>query len=116
MPPWFHQRLSGSFTVLSEDADGVRAFMTLSPAGCLDFAYAHPRAMVAGLADAIYDGIIEKAQNPRLSRLHAEASHYARRFLTRRGWSIAGAFEETVGDATFEPVEMEFHLAPNAER
>lgn len=60
--------------------------MTLGDDGYLDFAYVSPPMMGSGLAGAIYDAIEAQARKAGMNVLSTEASHLARRFLTRRGW------------------------------
>lgn len=115
MPSWFTERLSASLALLAEDEDGPAAFMALTTDGCLDFAYAHPRVMGQGVGDALHGEIVARARAMGLSRLHAEASHYARRFLFRHGWTVTRAFKKRKNGAVFDQVEMELRLAPRSE-
>lgn len=115
MPSWFPQRLSAGLALLAEDEHGPAAFMVLTPSGCLDFAYAHPRVMGQGAADALHDEIVARARGMGLSKLHAEASQYARRFLSRHGWTVARLFQTERNGTVFNQAEMELRLPPQSE-
>ena len=61
--------------------------MTLKADGCIDLAYVAPDAIGQGVAKALYDAILAEAVAVGIPRLHAEASHLARAFFERQGWS-----------------------------
>ena len=76
-------------TVRVAERDGVVVgFMTLRADGCIDLAFVAPAAMGQGVAGALYEAILAEASRLGLSRLHAEASHLARPFFARRGWTV----------------------------
>ncbi len=76
-------------TVLVAERDGaVLGFMSLSAEGCIDLAYVAPEAIGRGIGRALYDAIVREALRLGLTRLETEASHYFRRLLARRGWSV----------------------------
>lgn len=76
-------------TVLVAERDGqVIGFMTLTAEGCIDLAFVTPDHIGRGVAKQLYDAILAEAEGRGLASLHTEASHLARAFFERQGWSV----------------------------
>ena len=73
---------------VAEEGGRVIGYMSLTPDGHLDTAFVLPEAMGKGVAAALYDPLLAKAQALGLRRLTVHANEYSGRFLGRRGWRI----------------------------
>lgn len=85
--PW-RARLKSQASFVAERDGAVVGFMTLKPDGCIDLAFVAPDAMGSGVAKRLYERILAEAAASGLRRLHTEASHLARPFFQRQGWSV----------------------------
>ena len=68
--------------------------MAVEPGGYLDLAFVLPEYIGRGVAKALYCEVLEWADKEGLDRLTVHASHQARRFFLRQGWTID--YAETV--------------------
>ncbi|XBQ15512.1 MAG: GNAT family N-acetyltransferase [Oceanicaulis sp.] len=82
------ERLRGQWIVMAQDAAGPAGFFTLTAKGEIDFAYVRPDRKGDGLAGRLYDGVIAEARRRGLETLTVQASHIARRFFEKRGWTL----------------------------
>lgn len=79
----------GRITLVAVDDDDLPlAYGDLEADGHIDFLYASPEAAGTGAAAAVYGQLEETARAWGLSRLYAEASEAARRFLEKRGFLV----------------------------
>ena len=85
--PW-RARLKSQASFVAERDGAVVGFMTLKPDGCIDLAFVAPEAMGTGVARRLYERLLAEAAAMELRRLHTEASHLARPFFERQGWSV----------------------------
>ncbi len=106
------ERFAGQHLFLASDADGPCAFMTLTDAGYLDFAYALPRAAGQGAATKIYKSLEKFARKQGHERLTSDISMAALEFFERRGWRILTRNAIERGDVTLHNYGMEKVLAP----
>ena len=81
-------RLADGRTWVAETGATLQGFATLTRAGHLDLLFVRPGAWGAGVAGALYDRLLDDARDLGLTRLTTDASHLARRFLERRGWTV----------------------------
>lgn len=89
MEDWMPERLGQGTTWLAEATTGeIRGFITLRDDGHLDLFFVHAEEMGQGAAARLYDALLAEARSRGLPRLTTHASHYARRFLERRGWHV----------------------------
>ena len=84
----FAARVSGQTVLVAEDEHGAAGFFTLSQDGLLDLAHVRPDRKGDGLAVRLHDAVLTEARRQGLSELRVEASHLARRFLEKQGWSL----------------------------
>lgn len=84
-------RLRTQSTLVAERDGRVIGFMTLRPDGYIDLAFVAPEFIGRGVAKRLYDAIHEEAMTLGLRRLYSEASHLARPFFERQGWSVVRA-------------------------
>lgn len=84
----WHERVSGMFTLVAEDASGLCGFMTLETDGHIDLAYVRPDLIGKGVAKRLYAQIEDRAYELGISLLYSEASHLARPFFEKHGWSL----------------------------
>lgn len=87
---------------VAEGPEGVEGFMAMEPQGHIDLAFVRPRQMGRGLAQALYECLLERARDAGLSRLTTDASHLARRFFAKNQWQVE--YPETI---TRDGVEIE---------
>ena len=71
-----------------DEADAPVAFADLKPDGLIHFLYCAPEAAGRGVATQLYGVVEARAREAGLSRLTAEASEAAKRFLIRRGFVL----------------------------
>ena len=81
-------RLKSQTVFVAERQGRVVGFMTLTAEGCIDLAYVAPDAIGQGIGKALYDSILSEAAKSGVPRLTTEASHLARAFFKRQGWSV----------------------------
>lgn len=86
-PPW-RERLKSQTSFVAERDGAIVGFMTLKPDGCVDLAFVAPDAMGTGVARQLHERLLAKAASMGLRRLNTEASHLARPFFERQGWSV----------------------------
>lgn len=110
-PSGWHQRLASQTALVAERNGRLVGFMTLTSEGCIDLAYVAPDALGQGVGKALYDAILAEAIRRGIPRLHAEASHLARAFFERRGWSVVKAQTVTREGVAIPNFVMEKTLA-----
>lgn len=79
---------------VAEDEAKPVGFIAVEPDGYLDLAFVLPEYIGRGVAKALYSEVLEWAYTEDLDRLTVHASHQARRFFLRQGWTVDDA--ETV--------------------
>jgi len=82
------QRLAGQAVYVAEDERGLAGFFTLRPDGELDMAYVRPDRKGDGLAKRLLDAVIAQGRCWGLEKLTVQASHIARRFFEKHGWTL----------------------------
>ncbi|MAP48664.1 MAG: hypothetical protein CMH90_04195 [Oceanicaulis sp.] len=98
------ERLSGQIILVAEDDQGLAGFFTLTPEGELDMAYVRPDRKGDGLAGWLHAAILDEARRRDMTTLTVQASHIARKFFEKHGWTL-------VQTQTVRPngVEMQNH-------
>lgn len=81
------ERLQGYRTWVAEVGDVPVGFVSLGEGGHLELLFVLPECMGRGVAGTLYDAFVGHARALGLTRLDTDASHLARRFLRRRGWT-----------------------------
>lgn len=104
-------RLSGQITHVIESEGRIGGFMSLTRAGHLDMAFVLPHLMGTGVADRLYAAQESAARDLGLERITTEASHLARSFFLRHGWTELGAQKARSNGHDIENFAMEKHLA-----
>ena len=84
----FLKRVRGQTVLVAEDDSGLSGFFTLTRDGLLDLAFIRPDRKGDGLASRLHDAILIEARLQGLSTLSVDASHLARRFLEKQGWTL----------------------------
>ena len=97
-------RLKSQTVFVAERHGCVVGFMTLTAEGCIGLAYVVPDAIGQGIGKALYDAILSEAEIIGLPKLTAEASHLARAFFKRQGWSVVESQTVTRGDDVAIPI------------
>ena len=82
------KRLKSQTVFVAERQGRVVGIMTLTAEGCIGMAYVAPDAIGQGIGKALYDAILSEAEIIGVPKLTAEASHLARAFFERQGWSV----------------------------
>ncbi len=91
-------RLKSQSVFVAERNGRVVGFMTLAAEGYIDLAFVAPDAIGQNIGKALYDAILAEALRIGVPKLHAEASHQARPFFERQGWSVVKSQTVTRGD------------------
>ena len=110
-PPW-RARLRSQASFVAERDGAIVGFMTLKPDGCIDLAFVAPQAMGTGVARQLYERLLAEASAMGLRRLHTEASHLARPFFERQGWSVVKRQTVERDGVALTNFVMEKHLTP----
>lgn len=88
LPETWAARLGEQTTWVAQGARArIEGFLTLGRDGHIDFFYVLPARRGTGLAGRLYDKAEGHARAAGLTGMTTEASHLARAFLTRRGWT-----------------------------
>ncbi|MEM0946917.1 MAG: GNAT family N-acetyltransferase [Pseudomonadota bacterium] len=84
----WESRLKTGLSFLAEDEAEPVGFITMTGDGYLDLFFVRPIARRNGAAAALYDHLLTAAREKGLTQLTTHASHLARWFLERRGWTV----------------------------
>ncbi len=85
----WRDRIAGLNTIVAESENGIVGFMSLNPDdGDLDLAFVLPEAKGTGVAKTLYAILENHARSRNMRRLHTQASHLARPFFERQGWTV----------------------------
>jgi len=84
--------------------------MTLDDHGHIDLAFVVPDLIGKGVARALYERVEAEALRRGIGRLDTEASHMARRFFDRQGWSVVRQQSVAKGDVSLTNFIMEKRL------
>ena len=108
-PRWL-DRLRSQTTFVAEYEGRVVGFMTVNSDGYIDLAFVAPDVIGKGVGKQLYRSILAEASKMGLGRLYLEASHLARAFFLRQGWSLVR--EQTVSPHGVQMTNfvMEKHL------
>ncbi|MGP1273831.1 MAG: GNAT family N-acetyltransferase [Caulobacterales bacterium] len=103
-PAALHDRLEHQTCLIGERNGKAAGFIALEASGHLDMLFVRPEERGKGLAGALHDALIERARAAGHANLSVHASHLARRFLGRRGWTFIRTETVNLGG-----VRMEHH-------
>lgn len=95
--------------VAEMDGD-IIGFIAVTRAGYIDLAYVLPEWMGRGVAQALYDAVLEWAHHARLSELTSHASHFAKRFFLKNNWQVDYPETVALGDQKLERFYMRCKL------
>ncbi len=95
--------------VAEMDGD-IIGFIAVTPTGYVDLAYVSPEWMGRGVAQALYDEVLEWAHRARLSELTSHASHFAKRFFLKNNWQVVYPEAAARGDQLLERFFMRLKL------
>ncbi len=84
----WRQRLAAQTTFVAEQGGRIVGFMTIDQDGYIDLAFVAPPMIGQGIAKLLYDHVEAAAAHTATPRLHTAASHLARPFFERQGWSV----------------------------
>lgn len=103
-------RLRSQFTFVAVQERAVVGFMTIDDCGYIDLAYVAPDMIGKGVAGRLYETIEAHAAELAMTRLHSNASHLARAFFERQGWSVVAEQSVIRGGVALTNFAMEKHL------
>lgn len=109
-------RLEQAITRVACDTADHRivGFMSLLDTGYLDMAFVDPDHMGRGVADALHAALIAEARSRGFTRLTTDASHLARSFLTRHGWTLCAPETVTRNGVSLTRFRMTLTLGETA--
>ena len=105
-PDWL-ARLSSQVVYVAEQDDSIAGFMTLQSDGCIDLAFVVPDQIGRGVAYQLYAAILAHAKSTGSGKLTAHASHLARPFFERQGWTVIKEQSVVVRDVSLTNFVME---------
>ena len=85
--------------------------MTVNSNGHIDLAFVAPEMTAKGAAKLLYAAVETAAIRMGVKRLHSEASHLARGFFERQGWSVVKAQTVSPGGVAMTNFLMEKYLS-----
>ncbi|MDV7145370.1 GNAT family N-acetyltransferase [Tropicimonas sp. TH_r6] len=85
---WLPPRLDAGTTWIAWDGPRAEGFLTITADGHLDFFFVRTEARKNGLAEALYLQMLAQAEARGIGTLTTFASHLARSFLEKRGWTV----------------------------
>lgn len=103
-PETWPARLTGGFALGATRQGELVGFFTMGHDGHIDFAYVALEEMGKGTASQLYEACETEARRLGLSYMQTEASHLARRFFEKRGWSVVArqtVIRDSVGIENF---------------
>ncbi|MEM9472733.1 MAG: GNAT family N-acetyltransferase [Pseudomonadota bacterium] len=104
-------RLNAQHTFVAEVNSEPVGFMTVDDAGHIDLAFVAPDRMGTGVADALYAAVEGQALQLGAGRLDTAASHLARSFFERHGWSVVKQQSVAISDVELINFVMEKRLS-----
>ncbi len=111
LPPAWPARLGDQITLVAEAAGGPPlGFMTLGHDGHLDLAFVRPESRGTGVAAALLGAIVAEARARSIAPLTTEASHLARPFFLRHGWTLLAEQQVELNGITLTNFRMELRL------
>jgi len=84
-------KLETQFSLVAVQENHVIGFMTLTSEGCIDLAFLAPHVIGQGVAQKLYDEILQEAVRAKMTRIYTYASLMAHKFFLRQGWSVMHA-------------------------
>lgn len=90
----WRDRLRAQTSFVAEQDGRLIGYMTINEEGHIDLAYVAPGFIGKGVASHLYEAIESEAREAGLKQLTSDASHLARAFFERRGWTLVK--EQTV--------------------
>lgn len=81
-------RMNTQITHVAETEGRIIGFMSLRDDGYLDMAFVLPHVMGTGVSDRLYEAQESAALSLKLTTLTTDASHLARPFFLRHGWTV----------------------------
>lgn len=82
------ERMRDRETFVAMEGDKMLGWIEMERDGHLDMLYCLPEAAGTGVAGALYDALLQRAADLRISRLVAEASRFSEPFFKARGWVV----------------------------
>lgn len=110
MPASFPEKLAAQVCWVARCEGKSVGFFSMEADGHLDTAFVAPDFRRTGLASDLYDKIILDARSLELGRLFTEASHLARPFFEKRGWSVTMPETVTRNGVHIERFQMAIDL------
>ncbi len=94
MPEDWGAWLQSHVTLVAIEEGRITGFMMVERGGYLNMAFVLPDRMGTGLADRLYEALMQEVRALGLVRLHVLASRYAESFFRRHGWQPAPEFAD----------------------
>ena len=108
--PAFCKKLEDQQVFVATHDGEIIGFMSLTSAGYLDLAFVLPRWMGRSVAQTLYERLAQWAKNHRLRHLSTHASHFARPFFARNGWTVDHPETVSRDGQSFERFAMSIDL------
>jgi putative acetyltransferase len=105
-PKWL-ARLSSQIVYVAEQDNRIAGFMTLQTDGYIDLAFVAPDLIGRGVAHQLYLAILKHAKSANTTRMSTHASHLARPFFERQGWTLIKEQSVTVREVALTNFIME---------
>ena len=106
----WQQRFAAKPPFVAELAGVIVGFMTLEHNGHIDWTYTHHAYQRQGIASALYRHLEAEARRQDIARLFVEASHLARPFFDKQGFSVIRQNEVPIRGQVLVNWHMHKHL------
>ncbi|TKD52798.1 GNAT family N-acetyltransferase [Sphingomonas baiyangensis] len=107
-------RLDRQTVIVARDASRMLGFMSIDPAGYIDFAYIRPEAQRTGLFRRLFERIEQHSRARGDARMWVHASLMAQPAFAALGFEVVEHQAVRIGDESFERAEMEKRRSPGA--
>lgn len=105
-----HDRLAPQTCLVAQSEGRIQGFIALEASGHLDMLFVRPDQRRTGTAGALHDTLLDHAMAAGHAGLSVHASHLARRFLEKRGWTYVRTETVNLHGVTLEHHYMMLQL------
>jgi putative acetyltransferase len=106
----WRDRLGSQITFVACQEDEIVGFISMKSDGYIDLLFLAPDRTGKGIAKQMYDCLLVVASERSIENLSTEASHLARVFFKRQGWSVTKAQTVRHIGVSMENFRMEIKL------
>ena len=103
---FWQEQIEKQHFIIAENDEYLIGFASLTNDGCLDFMYVHKNHQNQGIASALLENILTKANRLNLIKIWTDASITARPFFLNKGFVIEKIYTKISKGVVFENAIM----------